>query len=138
MAKKSKTPEAKTAEEYQEEIRQMIVECKGECKAWYMLRIRSLAMNLVILDKVQNEILTAKGLILQKHGSTGQIKSEVNPLLPYYNQLQNTVLKQFNGLGLNVDDDVETPDTPPSTDPADPMSVLYNSAKEILENNKQK
>lgn len=136
MAKKQTEP--KTAEDYQEEIRQMMVECKGECKTWYMLRIRSLAMNLVILDKVQNEILTAKGLILEKQGSTGQIKSEVNPLLTYYNQLQNTVLKQFNGLGLNVDDDVETPDTPPSTDPADPMSVLYNSAKEILENNKQK
>lgn len=136
MAKKQTEP--KTAEDYQEEIRQMMVECKGECKTWYMLRIRSLAMNLVILDKVQNEILTAKGLILEKQGSTGQIKSEVNPLLTYYNQLQNTVLKQFNGLGLNVDDDVETPDAPPSTDPADPMSVLYNSAKEILENNKQK
>ena len=136
MAKKQAEP--KTAEEYQEEIRQMMVECKGECKTWYMLRIRSLAMNLVILDKVQNEILTAKGLILEKQGSTGQIKSEVNPLLTYYNQLQNTVLKQFNGLGLNVDDDVETPDAPPSTDAADPMSALYNSAKEILENNKQK
>lgn len=136
MAKKQ--TESKTAEDYQEEIRQMMVECKGECKTWYMLRIRSLAMNLVILDKVQNEILTAKGLILEKQGSTGQIKSEVNPLLTYYNQLQNTVLKQFNGLGLNVDDDVETPDAPPSTNPADPMSELYNSAKEILENNKQK
>lgn len=136
MVKKQTEP--KTAEDYQEEIRQMMVECKGECKTWYMLRIRSLAMNLVILDKVQNEILTAKGLILEKQGSTGQIKSEVNPLLTYYNQLQNTVLKQFNGLGLNVDDDVETPDAPPSTDPADPMSELYNSAKEILENNKQK
>lgn len=136
MAKKQAEP--KTAEDYQEEIRQMMVECKGECKTWYMLRIRSLAMNLVILDKVQNEILTAKGLILEKQGSTGQIKSEVNPLLTYYNQLQNTVLKQFNGLGLNVDDDVETPDAPPSTNPADPMSELYNSAKEILENNKQK
>lgn len=136
MAKKQTEP--KTAEDYQEEIRQMMVECKGEYKTWYMLRIRSLAMNLVILDKVQNEILTAKGLILEKQGSTGQIKSEVNPLLTYYNQLQNTVLKQFNGLGLNVDDDVETPDAPPSTNPADPMSELYNSAKEILENNKQK
>lgn len=136
MAKKQAEP--KTAEDYQEEIRQMMVECKGECKTWYMLRIRSLAMNLVILDKVQNEILTAKGLILEKQGSTGQIKSEVNPLLTYYNQLQNTVLKQFNGLGLNVDGDVETPDAPPSTNPADPMSELYNSAKEILENNKQK
>ena len=136
MAKKQAEP--KTAEDYQEEIRQMMVECKGECKTWYMLRIRSLAMNLVILDKVQNEILTAKGLILEKQGSTGQIKSEVNPLLTYYNQLQNTVLKQFNSLGLNVDDDVETPDAPPSTDAADPMSALYNSAKEILENNKQK
>ena len=136
MAKKSKTPEAKTAEEYQEEIRQMIVECKGECKAWYMLRIRSLAMNLVILDKVQNEILTAKGLILEKQGSTGQIKSEVNPLLPYYNQLQNTVLKQFNGLGLNIDDGTSADDTP-ATDATDPMEQLYRDSKNILENNKK-
>lgn len=136
MAKKQAEP--KTAEEYQEEIRQMMVDAKGECKTWYMLRIRSLAMNLVILDKVQNEILNAKGLILDKHGSTGQIKSEVNPLLTYYNQLQNTVLKQFNGLGLNVDDDVETPDAPPAADAQDPMNALYQSAKDILENNKRK
>jgi hypothetical protein len=136
MAKTDKKTEAKTAEEYQDEIRQMIIECKGECKAWYMLRIRSLAMNLVILDKVQNEILAAKGLILQKQGSTGQIKSEVNPLLPYYNQLQNTVLKQFNGLGLNIDDGTSA-DEAPTTDTTDPMEQLYRESKNILENNKK-
>lgn len=136
MAKTDKKTEAKTAEEYQEEIRQMIIECKGECKAWYMLRIRSLAMNLVILDKVQNEILEAKGLILEKQGSTGQIKSEVNPLLPYYNQLQNTVLKQFNGLGLNIDDGTSADETP-TTDTTDPMEQLYRESKNILENNKK-
>ena len=136
MAKKNTTPEVKTAEEYQEEIRQMIIECKGECKAWYMLRIRSLAMNLVILDKVQNEILSAKGLIMQKHGSTGQIKDAVNPLLPYYNQLQNTVLKQFNGLGLNIDDGTNADDTS-ATDTTDPMEQLYRDSKNILENNKK-
>lgn len=136
MAKNVKKTEAKTAEEYQDEIRQMIVECKGECKAWYMLRIRSLAMNLVILDKVQNEILAAKGLILEKPGSTGQMKSEVNPLLPYYNQLQNTVLKQFNGLGLNIDDGTSG-DEAPATDTTDPMEQLYRESKNILENNKK-
>ena len=136
MAKNVKKTEAKTAEEYQDEIRQMIKECKGECKAWYMLRIRSLAMNLVILDKVQNEILAAKGLILEKQGSTGQIKSEVNPLLPYYNQLQNTVLKQFNGLGLNIDDGTSG-DEAPTTDTTDPMEQLYRESKNILENNKK-
>lgn len=136
MAKKNTTPEVKTAEQYQEEIRQMIIECKGECKAWYMLRIRSLAMNLVILDKVQNEILSAKGLIMQKHGSTGQIKDAVNPLLPYYNQLQNTVLKQFNGLGLNIDDGTNADDAPPA-DTTDRMEQLYRDSKNILENNKK-
>lgn len=136
MAKKNTTPEVKTAEQYQEEIRQMIIECKGECKAWYMLRIRSLAMNMVILDKVQAEILKAKGLILEKQGSTGQIKSEVNPLLPYYNQLQNTLLKQFNGLGLNIDDGTNADDAPPA-DTTDPMQQLYRDSKNILENNKK-
>ena len=136
MAKKQKEAELKTAQDYESEIRQMIIECKGECKAWYMLRIRSLAMNLVILDKVQAEILNAKGLILEKKGSTGQIKSEVNPLLPYYNQLQNTVLKQFSGLGLNVDDEVDTPETPP-VEAVDPMNQLYRDAKNILENDKK-
>ena len=136
MAKKQKEAELKTAQDYESEIRQMIMECKGECKVWYMLRIRSLAMNLVILDKVQTEILNAKGLILEKKGSTGQIKSEVNPLLPYYNQLQNTVLKQFSGLGLNVDDEVDTPETPP-VEAVDPMNQLYRDAKNILENDKK-
>ena len=137
MAKKNKQTELKTAQDYEEEIRQMIVECKGECKAWYMLRIRSLAMNMVILDKVQAEILNAKGLILEKHGSTGQIKSEVNPLLPYYTQLQNTMLKQFNGLGLNIDDGTAADDPLPPTDTSDPMEQLYRDSKKILESNKK-
>lgn len=134
MAEKNKQQKAKTAQEYEAEIRQMLVECKGECKPWYMLRIRSLAMNLVILDQVQAEILSAKRLVLEKKGSTGQIKTEVNPLLTYYNQLQNTVLKQFNGLGLNVDDEVDTP-TPPSagTGEGDTMEGFYKEAKNILE-----
>ena len=139
MAKKQQQePPTKSAQDYEEEIKQMIIECKGECKLWYMLQIRSTAMNLAILDRVQKEILSAKDLIKTKSGSTGQIKSEVNPLLPYYDRLQNTLLKQFKALGLQMDapdssDDDKEQDTAP-----DPMLQFYEESRNQLRNPKKK
>lgn len=139
MAKKQQQePPTKSAQDYEEEIKQMIIECKGECKLWYMLQIRSTAMNLAILDRVQREILSAKDLIKTKSGSTGQIKSEVNPLLPYYDRLQNTLLKQFKALGLQMDapdssDDDKEQDTAP-----DPMLQFYEESRNQLRNPKKK
>ena len=139
MAKKQQQePPTKSAQDYEKEIKQMIIECKGECKLWYMLQIRSTAMNLAILDRVQREILSAKDLIKTKSGSTGQIKSEVNPLLPYYDRLQNTLLKQFKALGLQMDapdssDDDKEQDTAP-----DPMLQFYEESRNQLRNPKKK
>ena len=139
MAKKQQQePPTKSAQDYEEEIKQMIIECKGECKLWYMLQIRSTAMNLAILDRVQKEILSAKDLIKTKSGSTGQIKSEVNPLLPSYDRLQNTLLKQFKALGLQMDapdssDDDKEQDTAP-----DPMLQFYEESRNQLRNPKKK
>lgn len=96
MAKK------KDAEGYERELRRMIKDRTGkDMKTWLMPQVRATAANMVILDKIQDEILALDSLVIHDTGSMGQKKREVSPLLPYYDKLQRTLLMQFEALGLN-------------------------------------
>jgi len=92
----------KTAHAYELELRNMIKARTGrECEPWLVPQIRSTAQNMVMLDKVQEQLLDAKKLVTLVFGSMQQTKNEVNPLLPYYDKMQRTLLMQFEALGLN-------------------------------------
>lgn len=92
----------KTNKQYESELRRMIKARTGaDCEPWLMPQIRATAMNMVMLDKVQNELTDMTSLITPVPGSMGQIKNEVSPLLPHYDKLQRTLLMQFEALGLN-------------------------------------
>ena len=96
MAKK------KTAHAYELELRKMIKSRTGaDCEAWLTPQIRATAMNMVMLDKIQNELTDMDSLITPVPGSMGQLKNEVSPLLPHYDKTQRTLLMQFEALGLN-------------------------------------
>ena len=56
---------------------------------------------MVMLDKVQQELLDKEDLVKPMPGSMMQIKNEVNPLLPYYDKMQRTLMLQFEAIGLN-------------------------------------
>ena len=56
---------------------------------------------MVMLDKVQQELLDTDDLVKTLPGSMTQIKNEVNPLLPYYDKMQRTLMLQFEAIGLN-------------------------------------
>ena len=130
MAKK------KTAHAYEIELRKMIKARTGaECEVWLTPQIRSTAMNMVILDKIQDEILALDTLVNPVVGSMGQQKDEVTPLLPHYDKCQRTLLMQFEALGLNYS---TTPskvkeDTKKGMDERDPLAKMMADAQSALE-----
>ena len=93
----------KTAKQYEAELRRMIkVRTGADCEPWLAPQIRTTAMNMVMLDKIQDELTNGtRDLAAWGDGSTGQMKFEAHPLLPHYDKLQRTLLMQFEALGLN-------------------------------------
>ena len=127
MAKKKK------AHAYELELRQMIKHRTGaDMEPWLLPQVRATAMNLVMLDKIHAELEEKKDLVSLVSGSMAQMKKEVNPLLPYYDKLQRTLLMQFEALGLNYK---TTPskvkeDTKKGVDEEDPMVQFYKNMKQ--------
>ena len=96
MAKKN------TAHAYELELRKMIKSRTGaDMEAWLLPQVRATAANMAMLDKVQQELLDTEDLVKPMPGSMSQIKNEVNPLLPYYDKMQRTLMLQFEAIGLN-------------------------------------
>ena len=122
MAKK------KTAHAYELELRQMIKHRTGaDMEPWLLPQVRATAGNMVMLDKIQDELTDMASLITPVPGSMGQLKNEVTPLLPHYDKTQRTLLMQFEALGLNYS---TTPskvkeDTKKGIDEEDPMAKYY-------------
>ena len=99
----------------------------ADMEPWLLPQVRATAANIVMLDKVQDELLDTKELVKVMPGSTSQIKNEVNPLLPYYDKMQRTLMLQFEAIGLNYK---TTPskvkeDTKKGVDEEDPMANYY-------------
>lgn len=131
MAKKQNTTST-----YETELKSMIKHRTGaDMEPWLMPQVRATAMNMTMLDKMQQEILEASRLVALQPGSMGQMKNEVNPLLPHYDKLQRTLLMQFEALGLNYS---TTPskvkeDTRKGVDEKDPLARMMQEAKDAME-----
>ena len=92
----------RTAHAYELELRKMIKSRTGaDMEPWLLPQVRATASNMVMLDKVQAELEDTSRLVTLMPGSTAQIKNEVNPLLPYYDKMQRTLMLQFEAIGLN-------------------------------------
>ena len=126
----------RTAHAYELELRKMIKSRTGaDCEVWLTPQIRATAMNEVMLDKIQAEVMDMDSLIQLVPGSMGQMKSEVSPLLPHYDKCQRTLLMQFEALGLNYS---TTPskvkeDTRKGVDEKDPLARMMQEAKDAME-----
>ena len=90
----------KKVSDYVDELKQMIIERTGKYDAWLSVQVRMTAMNMVILDKLQDELADAE-LTTSMTGSMGQQKIEVNPLIDKYNATMRTMTDQLEALGLN-------------------------------------
>ena len=118
----------RTAQSYESELREMIKSRTGaDMEMWLLPQVRATAANMVVLDKIQDEILSTKSLISSVNGSVGQTKYEVSPLLPHYDKCQRTLLKQLEAIGLNYS---TTPskvkeDTKRGVGDDDPMASYY-------------
>ena len=126
----------KTSKQYVSELRRMIKARTGaDCEPWLAPQIRTTAMNMVMLDKIQDELLDMDSLITPVPGSMGQLKNEVSPLLPHHDKTQRTLLMQFEALGLNYK---TTPskvkeDTKKGVDTEkDGLSNLLNQARDTM------
>ena len=94
-------PKKKTAHAYELELRKMIEARTGaKMEIWLTPQVRATAMNQVMLDKIQEELLDGE-LMTMVPGSMGQMKNEPSPLLPHYDKTQRTLLMQLEALGLN-------------------------------------
>ena len=92
----------RTAHAYELELRKMIKSRTGaNMEPWLLPQVRATASNMVMLDKVQAELEDTDELVKVMPGSTAQMKNEVNPLLPYYDKMQRTLMLQFEAIGLN-------------------------------------
>ena len=91
----------KTARDYERELKKMIKGRTGkECEAWLLPQITLTASNMVMIKRIETAISEAD-LTTIVSGSMGQAKTEINPLIPYYDKLQRTLLAQLEALGLN-------------------------------------
>ena len=92
----------RTAHAYELELRKMIKSRTGaDMEPWLLPQVRATAANMAMLDKVQQELLDTEDLVKPMSGSMSQRKNEVNPLLPYYDKMQRTLMLQFEAIGLN-------------------------------------
>ena len=118
----------KTAHAYELELRKMIKSRTGaDMEPWLLPQVRATADNMVMLDKVQAELLDTSALVKTVPGSMGQYKDEVTPLLPYYDKMQRTLMLQFEALGLNYKTTPSkvTDNTKKGGDEDDPMANYY-------------
>jgi len=92
----------KTAHAYELEIRKMIIERLGKFDTWLKPQVRATAMNMVMLDKIQDTLSDKDtDLMITASGSMGQMKQDAHPLLAHYDKLQRTLIQQFQALSLN-------------------------------------
>ena len=106
MAKKTKEAKIKelrsSVKEYIEELKEMTKLRTGkEFELWLMPQLRATAQNMVLLDRIQEQIAIEDDLTTSMTGSMGQQKIDVNPLLLQSDKCQRTLLQQFEALGLN-------------------------------------
>ena len=113
----------KTTADYIDELKEMVAQANDgkPCAPWLAPMLRSTAMYMVILDKLQEEIAKSD-LTTSMTGSMGQQKIEVNPLLEKYYKGQALLMSQFEKLGL-------TNKSSQSDAGKDPMADWLNDAK---------
>lgn len=87
---------------YYERILKKRVEMRTgtDFEEWLEPQLHAAALCWQMLEKVHEELMNGK-LVDLVQGSKDQWKSEVNPLMPAYKELQRTLIQHYEALGLN-------------------------------------
>lgn len=126
----------KSIRAYIQELKKMIKQRTGvESEMWLLPQIRATAMNMVMLDKVQEELTNMHTLVTMEYGSKQQTKKVQNPLLVTYKDLQRVLVSQLEALGLNykVNPSKVKGDTRKGVSEGDKMADTLESVKSDLD-----
>ena len=95
----------KTTKQYESKLKKLIADRTGSAyEPWMDLTVRSAAMCLVTLDKIQEELLKAP-LVIMEENSRGAPKTLPNPLVATYKDMQRTMIMYYESLGLTYKND---------------------------------
>jgi hypothetical protein len=99
MAKKKQ----KGTNGYVAELNKLVkAEYNGEIPAKLTILIRKTAMDMQMMDRISDELMSLDSLTSTKFGSMAQEKTEVSPLIPYYDKLSSRVTDDLYNLGLTA------------------------------------
>lgn len=92
----------------------------------YSLLIQKTATDMCMLDKVAEELSELDTLTSMEYGSTGQQKTVVNPLVPYYEKLSARLTDDLYNLGLTARKQAAKVEDPNDKTATNPMKELLN------------
>ena len=126
MAKKKQ----KGTNGYVTELNKLVrAEYNGEIPAKLTILIRKTAMDMQMMDRISDELMEEDTLVKTKFGSMAQEKTEVNPLIPYYDKLSSRVTDDLYNLGLTARKQAIKTEDPGKVDDDDPMKKFYQDAR---------
>lgn len=100
-----------------------------EIPVQYDLLIHKTAQDMRILDRIIEEIDSTEELITMEQGSTGQHKTIVNPLVPYYDKLSSRVTDDLYNLGLTARKQAAKSEDPADRKSEDRMNDFLNATQ---------
>ncbi len=126
MAKKKQ----KGTNGYVMELNKLVkAEYNGEIPAKLKILIRKTAMDMQMMDRISDELMSLDSLTSTKFGSMAQEKTEVSPLIPYYDKLSSRVTDDLYNLGLTARKQAVKVEDPGKVDHEDPMKKFYQDAR---------
>jgi hypothetical protein len=126
MAKKKQ----KGTNGYVAELNKLVkAEYNGEIPAKLTILIRKTAMDMQMMDRISDELMSLDSLTSTKFGSMAQEKTEVSPLIPYYDKLSSRVTDDLYNLGLTARKQAVKVEDTGKVDDEDPMKKFYQDAR---------
>ena len=126
MAKKKQ----KGTNGYVAELNKLVkAEYNGEIPAKLKILIRKTAMDMQMMDRISDELMSLDSLTSTKFGSMAQEKTEVSPLIPYYDKLSSRVTDDLYNLGLTARKQAVKVEDPGKVYDEDPMKKFYQDAR---------
>ena len=74
----------------------------GKIPTQLTVLIRKTAQDMLIMDRISDELANAGSLVSLEVGSMAQQKTVVNPLIPYYDKMSARVTDDLYNLGLTA------------------------------------
>lgn len=92
----------KGTKSYVTELNALVTKEYGEVPAKLMLLIRKTAQDMKVLDSIANQLSGMADFTTIEVGSMGQQKTQVTPLLPYYDKASARLTDDLYNLGLTA------------------------------------